>query len=700
VDVATRQSGQVRKEAATTGRARVACQPPTFHRPSRRSRCINRPAREGRKIPRKIGVGGARMDGLFPTDATYGAAASSAKSAVYRVLARKYRPQSFDDLIGQEPMVRTLSNAFEIGRIAQGYMLTGVRGVGKTTTARILARALNYEIPGEINRPTIRMPTLGVHCQAIMEGRHVDVIEMDAASHTSIGDIREIIEAVRYKPVSARTKVYIIDEVHMLSTAAFNGLLKTLEEPPEHVKFIFATTEIRKVPVTILSRCQRFDLRRIEADVLVSHLAKIATAESVTIDTEALKLVARAAEGSVRDSLSLLDQAIAHGEGAITAEHVRSMLGLADRARVIDLFEHVMRGDIAGALRELREQYDVGADPGVVLADLAEFVHFVTRLKLVPDAASDAAASEAELTRGKDFAATLSIRILTRAWQMLLKGIDEVRAAPKSLPAAEMVLVRLAHAADLPTPDEAIRLLKDGALGAGRPSGPAASAGQGAPGGQSRGSSATRVAGESGATSAPVASGTGAPRLVSSAGASAVGGGATAEQRQPLPSQPIIDSLPSIHIATLEDVAALAAEKRDIRLKLAVERQLRPVRVEPGRIEVSLTSDAPRDLAQELGRKLGEWTGARWMIVVSREEGGPTIADGREAAQTRLMSDARADPLVAAVLKRFPGAEIVDVRVHGREDEATRPIAAPEGIPFDEFTGPVDPDDPGWSPED
>ncbi|MEJ1159592.1 DNA polymerase III subunit gamma/tau [Prosthecomicrobium sp. N25] len=658
------------------------------------------------------------MDGLFPTaDET---PATQPKTGAYRVLARKYRPQSFDDLIGQEPMVRTLSNAFETGRIAQGYMLTGVRGVGKTTTARILARALNYEIPGTVDRPTIHMPEPGVHCRAIMEGRHVDVIEMDAASHTGIGDIREIIEAVRYKPVSARMKVYIIDEVHMLSTAAFNGLLKTLEEPPEHVKFIFATTEIRKVPVTILSRCQRFDLRRIEADVLVRHLRRIADAERVTIDDEALRLVARAAEGSVRDSLSLLDQAIAHGEGGITADQLREMLGLADRSRVIDLFEHLMRGDVAAALTELRAQYDVGADPAVVIADLAEFTHFVTRLKLVPGAAADAAASEAERTRGAALAEGLSVRILGRAWQMLLKGYDEVRGAPKALPAAEMVLVRLAHAADLPTPDEALRLLKDAA-----PAGPATGGDGGGPrgGGGAGPASLGRVDARAGQG---LPEGRPMPRLVAGGGEAV---GRAQEARQPEPqAQPVAppweEPAPAAaprpvppaapggaerHVGTLEDIAALAAEKRDIRLKMAVERQVRPVRMEPGRLEVALAPEAPRDLAQDLSRKLTEWTGLRWMVIVSREEGGATIAETREAQRNRLVSDARADPLVAAVLKRFPGAAIVDVRVNRSPEEEAAAAAAgvpafgdPQGedLPADAFAVPVDPDDPGWSPDD
>src|SRR5918992_3583773 len=392
------------------------------------------------------------------------AAPAGVDPASYRVLARKYRPATFDDLIGQEAMVRTVSNAFETGRIPQAWILTGVRGVGKTTTARILARALNYEKPdGSVKGPTIHMPDLGVHCQAIMESRHMDVLEMDAASHTGVDDVRQINDAVRYAPTSARYKVYIIDEVHMLSTAAFNAFLKTLEEPPPHAKFVFATTEIRKVPVTILSRCQRFDLRRIEADKLIAHLERICRAEGVAAEPEALAAIARAAEGSVRDSLSLLDQAIAHGAGHVTAAAVRNMLGLADRTQIIDLFEAVMRGDVAAAFATLRAQYEAGADPAVILSDLAAFTHLVTRLKLVPDAAKDPALTEAERTRGAEFAQKLSIRALSLAWQILLKGIPETQTATRPVAAAEMVLVRLAYAADLPTPDEALRALRDGA---------------------------------------------------------------------------------------------------------------------------------------------------------------------------------------------------------------------------------------------
>src|SRR4051794_4709074 len=363
----------------------------------------------------------------------------NAPAASYRVLARKYRPSNFDDLIGQDAMVRTVSNAFETGRIPQAWILTGVRGVGKTTTARIVARALNYELPdGSVKGPTIAMPKLGLHCQAIMESRHMDVIEMDAASHNGVDDVRQINDAIRYAPVSARYKVYILDEVHMLSTAAFNALLKTLEEPPPHAKFIFATTEIRKVPVTVLSRCQRFDLRRVDASMLVQHLSGIAGKEKVQAEPEALALVARAAEGSVRDALSLLDQAIAHAAGPVRGEDVRQMLGLADRVRIVDLFEALMRGDIATALKELRDQYDSGADPMVVLTELAEFTHFVTRVKVVPAVAQDVSISEAERKRGHAFATQLSMRVLSRTWQMLLKALTDVKDAPRPLAAAEM----------------------------------------------------------------------------------------------------------------------------------------------------------------------------------------------------------------------------------------------------------------------
>jgi DNA polymerase-3 subunit gamma/tau len=566
---------------------------------------------------------------------------ATTSTASYRVLARKYRPSTFDDLIGQDAMVRTISNAFESSRIPQAWILTGVRGVGKTTTARILARALNYELPdGSITGPTVKMPVLGVHCQAIMESRHLDVIEMDAASHNSVDDVRQINDAVRYAPVSARYKVYILDEVHMLSGAAFNALLKTLEEPPPHAKFIFATTEIRKVPITVLSRCQRFDLRRVDAAVLVEHLRGIAKKEKIKVDAEALALIARAAEGSVRDSLSLFDQAIAHAAGPVRAEDVRGMLGLADRTRVIDLFEALMRADVARALSELRDQYDTGADPAMVLSDLAEFTHFVTRLKIVPALADDVSLTEAERTRGRAFAAKLSMRVLARTWQMLLKGIAEVEAAGRPLAAAEMVLVRIAYAADLPTPDEVVRSLGDRAVGdAARGNGGGAATVPG-PAPAPRTEMRTR----------PDPRGT--PRAALATAAPV----AINEPRGEAASSPVRA------LGSFAELVALAGEKRDLTIKSALERDMRLVRFEDGKLEIALEGGAQKTLAGELSKKLSDWTGRRWMVVVSGEAGEPTLWAQAQARKAELKDDVQSDPLVQAVLKRFPGAEIVDVR--------------------------------------
>ncbi|HUN95045.1 MAG TPA: DNA polymerase III subunit gamma/tau [Bradyrhizobium sp.] len=578
---------------------------------------------------------GASQGGFNGGGFALGAGSEAAKP--YRVLARKYRPTSFEDLIGQEAMVRTVSNAFETGRIPQAWILTGVRGVGKTTTARILARALNYELPdGSVTGPTIHMPVLGTHCQAIMESRHMDVLEMDAASHTGVDDVRQINDSVRYAPASARYKVYIIDEVHMLSTAAFNAFLKTLEEPPEHAKFVFATTEIRKVPITVLSRCQRFDLRRVEADVLMKHLANIAAKEGVEVEPEALGIIARAAEGSVRDSLSLFDQAIAHAAGTVRADAVRQMLGLADRTRVIDLFDSLARGDIASAFKEFRDQYDTGADPVVVLSDLAEFVNFVTRVKIVPATADNVAFGETERLRGRDFAAKLSMRVLSRMWQMLLKGITEVQAATRPAAAAEMVLVRIAYVADLPTPDEAIRMLEQSGGGASPVAAvSAASRGGPAPSASSMGVSPVRA--------------TAAPQIQA------------APRPQAAPAQ---DGEPAaaVRVASYPQLVALAAQQRDLMTKAALESDMRLVRFEDGRLEVALEPNASRTLISDLSRKLEQWTGRRWTVVVSNEAGQPTIRSQNEAAQNQRERAAEADPRVQEVLARFPGAKIIEVR--------------------------------------
>ena len=573
--------------------------------------------------------------------AVSGSASAEAPADGYRVLARKYRPASFEDLIGQDAMVRTVSNAFESGRIPQAWILTGVRGVGKTTTARILARALNYELPdGSVKGPTIKMPEMGVHCQAIIESRHPDVLEMDAASHNSVEDVRQINDAIRYAPMSARYKVYILDEVHMLSGAAFNALLKTLEEPPPHAKFVFATTEIRKVPVTVLSRCQRFDLRRVDAALLVDHLQGIAAKEKAEIEPAALALIARAAEGSVRDSLSLLDQAMAHAAGPGRAEDVRQMLGLADRGRVVDLFEALMRGDVAAALKELREQYEIGADPAVILADLAEFTHFVTRVKVIPAVADDVSLSEAERTRGRAFASQLSMRVLSRTWQMLLKGVAEVPASGRPVAAAEMVLVRIAYAADLPTPDEVIRSLSESGAAPARPQGN---------GGSVQASSQGYAPRYEAPRGSPRSSAAVSPR--------------PAEDPMSRRDEPV--AAPTLSINSFAELIALAAEKRDITTKMALERDVRLVRCEDGQLEIALEARAPKTLVHDLQRKLTGWTGKRWIVVVSKEQGAPTMRAQADAQQAEIERDVQNDPLVQAVLSRFPGAKIVGVTQNG-----------------------------------
>ncbi|MGE8943744.1 DNA polymerase III subunit gamma/tau [Leptospira interrogans] len=550
----------------------------------------------------------------------------------YIVLARKYRPESFKQLIGQDAMVTTLRNAFAADRIAQGYMLTGVRGVGKTTTARIIARALNYSKPGLPDRPTVEIDGYGEHCLQIIQSRHPDVLEMDAASNTGIDNVREIIENARYKPLVARYKVFIIDEVHMLSKSAFNALLKTLEEPPAHVKFIFATTEVRKVPVTVLSRCQRFDLRRVDVPLLVSHFKSILETERATSDDDALALIGRAAGGSVRDGLSILDQAIAMGAGNVTTTAVRAMLGLADRGRVFDLLEALLAGKAGEALKQLEQLHRDGGDPAQILADLAEAIHTATRAKIVgADAAGDELSAE-EKQRAGALAQRLSVPVLTRAWQMLQKGLEETSRATSPMQAAEMVLIRIAHAADLPSPDDLIRILGPGS----RTSGTAVS-GQQTGNGAPQGSPVMMAAGGSHGRVAPVA---------------------------------VAQSLPQPQ--TFPDVLALVGAQRDARLRVHLEENVSLVRFEPGRIELFLLPDAPAGLAGELGEKLTKWTGQRWVIAIGRQMGEPPVGVVNREREAAEAAELKTHPAVRTLLEVFPEAELKHIRpLTDRNDTTT-----------------------------
>ncbi|MGJ8527480.1 DNA polymerase III subunit gamma/tau [Maritalea sp.] len=553
------------------------------------------------------------------------------KQESYLVLARKYRPESFSTFIGQEAMVQTLKNAFSSNRIAHAFMLTGVRGVGKTTTARILARALNFEDDSGAH-PSLDLDVEGKHCRAIIESRHVDIIEMDAASHTGIDDIREIIESVRYGPVSAPYKVFIIDEVHMLSKAAFNGLLKTLEEPPPYVKFIFATTEIRKVPITILSRCQRFDLRRVGPETLAEYLGGILEKEGITFEPDALQLVIRAGEGSVRDNLSLLDQAIAHSGGDIKAETVRQMLGLADRALTLDLFETLMKGDAAGALEQLRHQYDAGADAATIITDLAATTHLVTRLKVVPGADKDPVLTPDEKVRGKEMAGKLNIRVLSRTWQILNKGIGEINNAHDAIQAAEMVLIRLAYAADLPSPDELIKKLENLPAGA----------------------STTPVPTQNSAPPTRPTGGGGGGAM------KAAGGGqlqAVSVNHAPMSSN---SPEPTMKLDSFEAIVALSGERRELILKHALEAHVSPVSIADGRIEIALTPDADASVAQHLSQKLKEWTNQPWMVTISKQPATNTIRQQKDREAEDQREKAMQDPSVKAILEAFPGARLVN----------------------------------------
>lgn len=582
--------------------------------------------------------------------------------AGYTVLARKYRPSRFEDLIGQEAMVRTLTNAFASGRIAHAYMLTGVRGVGKTTTARLIARALNYKT-AEVDQPSIVLDPPGEHCAAIQKSAHVDIMEMDAASRTGVGDIREILDGVRYAPVSARYKVYVIDEVHMLSTSAFNALLKTLEEPPPHVKFIFATTEIRKVPVTVLSRCQRFDLKRVDRDELAAHLKRIAEKEGAKIEDDGLALIARAAEGSVRDALSLLDQAIVQGgdsDAPVSALQVRDMLGLADRARVLDLLEAALSGDHAKALAEIAELYDAGADPAVITRDCLDFVHAITRVKVVGEDADLAEAKET-VARLASIAEGLSLAQLTRLFKILLTGLDDVRQAPEPLSAAEMTLLRLSSAASLPSPEDAARMIAEG--GPAKETTPApkpdAPKGAEAPRSESSGAEQDDAYGDIGDDVRDDVRDDAPPLSAYEDDLSDPEADAPAEAEAPVEGPKDFEAL----IGLLE-------RKRDIRLKSDVERFVRPVSYKPGSLVFEPEAHCPPDLAQRLARALTEWTGSTWAVLPSKDSrGGETWSERRKREHRELFEVTRRDPSVAEVLKHFPDAELVDVRSASEDEE-------------------------------
>ena len=584
-----------------------------------------------------------------------------APDAPYRVLARKYRPSTFSELIGQDALVRTLTNAIANKRLAHAFVLTGVRGVGKTTTARILAKALNCIGPDGKGGPTTEPCGQCEHCLAIAGDRDVDVIEMDAASRTGVDDIRELLEGVRYRPVSARYKVYIIDEVHMLSNNAFNALLKTLEEPPEQVIFVFATTEIRKVPVTVLSRCQRFDLRRVEQAELKAHFAAIAGHEGIAAEEEALAMIARAADGSVRDGLSLMDQAIALSGGAVTSELVGQMLGLADRSQVFELLDRVLSGNIAGALDILSDLHAKGADAGVVIQDLLELTHWLTRAKLVPQSADEAALPEAERVRGREMASKLSMQVLARAWQILLKGYQETQSAPSPLSAAEMVLIRLAHASSLPPPGDLIKKLTDGAAAASHP----------APGSQQ--------------ASPPDSGGNGggqpSARLVSSQGD---GGGRSQPEAQlyqesdPRAQEPEAEQ--RVMPRSFEEVVTLVGERKEAVLASQLAQEVHLVRFEPGRIEIHPTERAPKDLSGRLGRLLTDWTGTRWVVTISSKQGEQTLAERRAGQEAAERDSLMSEPLVRALLEVFPEAALIGMRGAPQAQEQLREALSEMGL--------------------
>ena len=545
----------------------------------------------------------------------------------YKVLARKYRPETFKDLVGQAAMVQTLKNAFEADRIAQAFILTGIRGTGKTTTARIIAKGLNCVGLDQKGGPTVEPCGKCSNCTAIIEGNHVDVLEMDAASRTGVDDIREIIESIYYKASSGRFRVYIIDEVHMLSNNAFNALLKTLEEPPKHVKFIFATTEIRKVPVTVLSRCQRFDLRRIEPEEMIALLQRIAKSEGVNVSEDAFRMITRAAEGSARDATSLLDQAISHGGGSSDAKHVRDMLGIADRGRVLDLFKMIMQGDAAAALTELNSQYSDGADPIIVLKDLAEITHWISVSKITPDMNQDPTITPDERTRGIEMSKTLSMRALTRMWQMLLKSLGEITIAPSPIMAAEMIIIRLTHAADLPPTDELIKTIE----------------------------SKLRPDRNEKKIENPQK-----PLDTSSANNELANAKHNNYSNLKIATA-VNEEVGILNYIKFDHVLELIKQKRDAKLLIDIESGLRLVSYRPGYIEFTPTDLAPANLAQRLSNKLKEWTGIRWAVSVVQDGEAQTIVEKKERIAKELETEAYAHPFVKEALVQFPAARIINV---------------------------------------
>lgn len=594
-----------------------------------------------------------------------GASGKAGAAGTYRVLARAYRPQKFSEMIGQEALVRTLSNAMRTGRIAHAFLLTGIRGVGKTTTARIIARALNCIGADGEGGPTPEPCGQCEHCAAIADGRHIDILEMDAATHTGIDDIRELVDSVRYAPTSARYKVYIVDEVHMLSEKAFNGLLKTLEEPPPQTLFIFATTEVRKVPITVLSRCQRFDLRRIEADVLIRYFRTIAERENIGIDEAALALICRAAEGSARDGLSLLDQAIALGGGAdISAEQVQDMLGLADRRRVLDLYDQIMRGELKEALASLGDLYERGSEPAAVIQDLLEITHWLTRQKVAGNQ-EDVGAAAWDAARGKAMASALSHGTLSRAWQMLLRGLDDLRLAPSPLLAAEMLIIRLAHAADLPTPEMLLKITEGGGEEGGSGSGKTSS------GQKNQASPSSDVAAKTTPEPAepkPTSDEPAAPKAAAETGEPAkqapsngVSAPPTVIAKAPEPASEIpVNGVPAA--PCFEDVVLLFKQHNKPLLYGWLHGQARLVRFEPGVIELERGDMMLSERRQEMAALLREWTGQTWQMLEVEGPGAPSLTEQDALAKDKRLAELSDDPRLKPVLDTFPGAQIIDVQ--------------------------------------